>query len=1338
MTDQTEKAKGTGGKDGADFFTVGPPLHAVRAGYIARAADTELYDLITTGQDAYLFAPVRSGKTSLIAATSARLQNNGYLVANLDLAQIGERDAGSDSGRWYYSIAYRLLRQLRIKVDLQSWWQDKSILTSRQRLFEFYVEVLLANTKKPIVVFIDELQAVEGLPFARHLIESITAVNKARATEPEFSRLSFVLSGECDPQLIVPDPDLSPFSMMRPVRLGNFTRESLVPFESELNLSTDAARQAMDRIYYWTCGQPYLTQKIARMLARGGAEDVEARVDRIVAQQFGTRASIRNEPHLAHIHKRVVEDSKTFESSLTIYGRVRKGISVAYDPDSVPQRTLIAVGLIVPRPDGNLGVASPLYELAFTARWANDNLPLHWRGPMVAAGVLALLVAVPFWYTQLLPNPYTRILTSASADYATVTDAYRNLRSFPGHAKAADRLFVSYLESRAALAATEGEISQIAGLTAELPGVPELADRFIAEFWDRRARQALRQEDRDGALMAVLESLIVATPERRRLAGSLLGEDYPLLIGSVQAPAPEQMVFDPAGKLLTVTRGARIDQWRVQAGGLERRPDWSVSALEVTPLLRRVVVDQVSDVSRIGLTINVSHGRLDDIRMRLIAPSGRAIELAFDEARSSTVDETRFSRADLAGLLGEPLAGTWTLSIRDESTDVAGHLVGWRLSLNSQVIEEDFERGLDIPEPVERASDNLWLSSDGRYAIARAEQSDSARLWNLAYASPTRTIAIPANEQVLGLSANADHVLTIDQTAIHVWNAADGRRDGSIEVGAAQDIRLLDDGRRVLLRRSAEAATSFELWDIAAAEAVADIQIAGEPAIVASDRAGRSLAVADYDRAVRIWDVVGGSLIAQLDLPMQPTDIELSPDGQALAVRFGNQGISLWRVERPEQPVLMRRGEDSWAFAFSESGSRFLAGSARRGYQIFSSASGRAIGPPLDAEFSASARQLLGFSDDGNVLLTAHEGGQARFWRFPAAGSALLAADSAADGGARWQWRETEDLVAALSPGGQRVAVGDAQGHVRIFSVDSAPAPVDEELTFIGHRGAISRLAFSRDASLVASVGQDSTIRIWDAVSGLPREYHGSIQSDIVDELRFSPSGRYLAAVLGRQVWVMAVESGEVVVDMDAGEINADLAFDAEDALYLAGAGGTLRQLSADRLGNWTLRNVWRGGDGLRRIGIAPTRKIMVLTDTLNAVHVFDIAAGTIGAGRLELPDRVEDILFAAGEAQVLLRTSRWIHRADISRGGIYWRDAIRAPQAIAGSRLEFDWQRADPPARRFAAADRVLLLTREAGFAEVAELDFSHEQGSLVFGSRIDLLNEWGRKLARERAYLP
>ncbi|MCK5325088.1 MAG: AAA-like domain-containing protein, partial [Woeseiaceae bacterium] len=700
-----------------EFFSVGTPLHAVRAGYVRRRADDLLYEAVVAGRYAHVIAPDKSGKSSLIAATAARLEANGFNVAILDLNQLGERDAGSDAGRWYYSVAYRISRQLRIRYDLQTWWQDKSILGNRQRLLEFYNEIVLQFVQERIAIFVDGIQHLGELSIGDQLLASIRSAHNARTTDPEFGRLTFVLLGECDPVSLIDEPELSPFNVTQSIPLDDFTREDMNLFAAELNLAPEDAQVALDRIYYWTRGQPYLTQKLARATAREQLPgDIRENVDRIVKQQLTGRAALQNEPHLSHIHREVLKDTKQSEALLNLYGRLRKGVDVSTDWGSPLQRRLMALGLLGVDDNGDLYVRNRIYEAVFTARWANENLPTRWRAPLAAVVALLLVVAIPFLYTQWLPAAYVDVLTSATIELEVAEAAWLNMRSFPGHAASADNLYRNFLQTRAAVASDVGEIDSIAGMAAELPRAGRLADELRAAFWDRRVGEATRLEQRDTALVASLQSLVLSTSQRRHRAAMLVGDDYPLLLATLPARQAAGVVFDPDNLLLTATEGAQVTQWSLTPQGLQRSEPWNMTALEVTPLVRRVIVDREGQVNRIGLTLNISHPRLADLRIKIIAPSGRAVEIETGRERASSNDDIRIPSAQLKELIGEQLNGTWSLSVRDEALGVAGHLVGWNLTLNSQGAVEDFQRGLHIPDPVERDTENFWISEDGRHA----------------------------------------------------------------------------------------------------------------------------------------------------------------------------------------------------------------------------------------------------------------------------------------------------------------------------------------------------------------------------------------------------------------------------------------------------------------------------------------------------------------------------------------------------------------------------------------------------------------------------------------------
>ncbi|HET8913597.1 MAG TPA: NB-ARC domain-containing protein, partial [Ktedonobacteraceae bacterium] len=98
-------------------------------------------------------------------------------------------------------------------------------------------------------------------------------------------------------------------------------------------------------------------------------------------------------------------------------------------------------------------------------------------------------------------------------------------------------------------------------------------------------------------------------------------------------------------------------------------------------------------------------------------------------------------------------------------------------------------------------------------------------------------------------------------------------------------------------------------------------------------------------------------------------------------------------------------------------------------------------------------------------------------------------------------------LSAALSPSGRYLAVGTANGMIRLWNAeDSTPL-----LTFKGHTNWVRSVAFSPDEKRLASGSDDTTIRFWDVETGqCLKTLKGHTHR--VRPVVFSPDGKLLAS----------------------------------------------------------------------------------------------------------------------------------------------------------------------------------------------------------------------------------
>ena len=153
--------------------------------------------------------------------------------------------------------------------------------------------MVLPNTSEPVTVFLDEIERAIGLPFAKELFGGIRSCYSGRTTEPELERLNFVVLGVAAPRQLCPDTSISPFVEGRRIELPDFSLDETYGLAAGFGDDSRHGRVALRAIFPWTSGQPYLTQKVARGLARRGG--MPSKLEAVLKDQFLGPGARRNE-----------------------------------------------------------------------------------------------------------------------------------------------------------------------------------------------------------------------------------------------------------------------------------------------------------------------------------------------------------------------------------------------------------------------------------------------------------------------------------------------------------------------------------------------------------------------------------------------------------------------------------------------------------------------------------------------------------------------------------------------------------------------------------------------------------------------------------------------------------------------------------------------------------------------------------------------------------------------------------------------------------------------------------------------------------------------------------
>jgi WD40 repeat protein len=267
--------------------------------------------------------------------------------------------------------------------------------------------------------------------------------------------------------------------------------------------------------------------------------------------------------------------------------------------------------------------------------------------------------------------------------------------------------------------------------------------------------------------------------------------------------------------------------------------------------------------------------------------------------------------------------------------------------------------------------------------------------------------------------------------------------------------------------------------------------------------------------------------------------VALNAEGTRLVTNGGGRSCRVWDTATRQPLVTLAENEAIGALAWSPDG-RWIAGAAGRFVRVWDAQSGKFQATLADHEDPIT---VLAFAPDSQTLAAGSNTGMAVWlWNVEAAEQTLLIPDALdgcvihalafhpegrllAVGGIDWMatggsdgaisfWDTTErcevatfgvgTTALAFDPSGARL-VSAALDHALIVWDATTREPLGE---FDGHDATVNCVAFSSDGRLLASGGDDRSVRVWQAEAGdvtAVRELDSQVKA-----LCFAPDGRHV------------------------------------------------------------------------------------------------------------------------------------------------------------------------------------------------------------------------------------